>query len=95
MSRKGARSLHPCGHVCTCWYALTPFPLKASNHLLLCTLLLLLLQLHHPLHQNLHLHCSVNQLEKIKRENGFKEPTQNLFLTLNQQCEVYRVLYCY
>lgn len=62
-------------HVCTCWYALAPLPLKASNHLLLCALLLLLLQLHHPLHQHLHLHRSVGQLDNIKREKGFEELT--------------------
>lgn len=50
------------GHVCTCWYALTPLPLEASNHLFLSALLFLLLQLHHPLHQHLNLHRSVNRL---------------------------------
>lgn len=56
----------------TCWYALAPLPLKPSNHLLLCALLLLLLllQLHHPLHQHLHLHRSINQLEKRNKEKG-------------------------
>lgn len=58
-------------HICTCWYALAPLPLKASDHLLLCALFLLL-QLHHPLHQHLHLHRSVNQLEEIKREKGLR-----------------------
>lgn len=54
--------------VCTGRYALAPLPLKASHHLLLCALLLLQLQLHHPLHQHLHLHCSVNNLEEKIRE---------------------------
>lgn len=58
-----------CAHVCTCWDALAPLPLETSDHLLLRALLFLqlqlLLQLHHPLHQNLHLHRAINHLEQI------------------------------
>lgn len=61
------QTAHKRVHGRTCWDALAPLPLKTSDHLLLRALLflLLLLQFHHPLHQNLHLHRTIHQLQKI------------------------------
>lgn len=73
----------------TCWDALAPLPLEASHHLLLRALLLLLLQLHHPLHQHLHLHGTINQLEELRRERtGLRRASVELvFFTPNQREE--------